>query len=788
MKFSYNWLSEYLSETPAVEDLSKLLTLAGLEVESIDPVAKDVSGVVTGQIIKIEKHQDADKLNICQVDIGVEEPLTIVCGDPSIYEGMKVPVATVGAMLPNDFEIKKIKIRGQVSYGMMCSAEELGIVEKAKGLLDLPKEAPLGVDINEFLCLKDMAIEIDITPNRADCLSLYGVAREVSALTKCDIKPIDFKKTKPKTKAKKEINLVEKQACPNYLSCVIEDIDPATKTPLWMVEKIRRSGIDSVSFVVDITNFVMILTGQPMHAFDLDKISGSISVRNAFANEPITLLDGSKVELSEDTLVIADDEKALAIAGVMGGLDAAIDYNTTNIVLESAYFNTINIAGKARKYGLNTESSHRFERGVDPQLAQKAMMLAVEVLMRFSPEAKAGSIENATAKEFLPIYDPITLTKEKVKKVLGISLKLDYVEAILRSLGMCVKVNNDESLTVISPSYRFDIQITEDLIEEIARVHGYSKLPETRLKVSAKQINISENYKSLLDIKNILVSKGYHEVINYSFIDEKVAKIFCDCEYIKLQNPISAEMSVMRQSLIPSLLQTFMANINRQQTRIRIFESGVCFSDDKMKDENKRFAGCVFGDILQLNWKSNKPIDFYDVKADVVSLFSPQTKLEFIVCDDISWLHPGRSAYIIVNGKKVGVIGYIHPKTLKSLHIKSKAPVVFEIELDALLTRETPAYNKISKFPLVSRDISFLVSKNILVGDIINSLKSLEEVKILKSIEVFDVYQNENEEKKSIAFNFIFQAEKTLEDVDVKVALDLILAKLEKDFDASLRF
>ena len=788
MRLSHSWLNEYLENTQNSQDLSDTLTLAGLEVDAIESVvAEKVSNVVVGQIKTITKHPDADKLNICNVDVAEEENLTIVCGAKNIYEGMKAPVAKIGAILPGNFKIKKSKLRGQESFGMMCSEEELGLADSAEGLMDLPNDAPVGKDINEYLELNDNVIEVDLTPNRADCLSVYGIAREVSALTKTSLKDISVTDITPEIQDKKNIKITAKDACKSYYGCVIKDVNPTAVTPLWIQEKLRRSGVGSISFFVDVTNYVMLLLGQPMHAFDLDKLVGDINVRMATENENLTLLDNTEVTLKEDTLVIADEEKALAIAGVMGGLDSSITNNTTNIFLESAFFAPEKIAGKARKYNLHTDSSHRFERGVDPKLAKKAMKLAINLITSIAG-GKVGAIHGEEDENFLNKETKINLSIDKLNRILGTSFSTEYVSEVLKNLHMKVVKTNDTYLEVIPPSYRFDMEIPEDLVEEVARVYGYSNLPETMPYYKASKINISETKQSESVLELRLVDRGYHESINYSFIDPKYDDFFFDKKGIKVQNPISQDLSVMRQSLIPGLINAFKTNVSRQQTRIRIFEKGACFGlEDSKRIQYDRIAGLAYGEVLKPNWSDNSKVDFFNVKADVKALCSDIENLEFKVCDDINWLHPGQSAYILSNSKKIGVLGVVHPNVIKTFQIKAKAPIVFELDLDILKNKQIPMFSKISKYPSVSRDISFLVKKNILAGDIIEAISNLK-IDLLKEARIFDVYQDQESQNKSLALSILFQDNsQTLDDKIIVESTEKVLEVLKTQFNAEQR-
>ena len=791
MKFSHRWLGGYLDQNPAVEILTDKLTTAGLEVDSIEEVALVFSNVVIGEIKKIDSHPDADKLNICQVDVDEDELLTIVCGAPNIYAGMKVPVAKIGACLPGDFKIKKSKLRGQPSHGMMCSQKELGISEESEGLMELSEDAPLGMDIREYLQLDDHVIEVDLTPNRADCLSVYGIAREVSALTTAKLLPLKKIVLKADKKSEKKVASEEKEACPRYFGRMIYKVDPKVKTPLWMQERLRRSGLRPISVIVDITNYVLLELGQPMHAFDADKVGKVISTRMAKKGEKLTLLDETEVVLHENTLVIADEEKALAIAGVMGGLHSSVTNETHNIFLESAYFSPVAIAGKARQYGLHTDSSHRFERGVDPKLCPYAIDYASSLIVGIV----GGEIsEIVCADHYSEPKGQITFRLSKLNSILGINFEENYVESVLCALNMTlskVSVGNGTIWQVTPPSYRFDVAIEEDLIEEIGRIYGYQNLPMNLPELALSQQQVPEQIIHLSTLKSSLVGRGYHEVINYSFIDPKLDELFFGVSGLSLQNPISQDMSTMRQGLIPGLVNIFKSNLNRQQLRIRIFEEGICFQpSENLAHEYSHLAGLAYGSINPLNWHEKTMSNFYSVKADVEALLQLNKKsINYVPCEDIDWLHPGQSAYVYQNGEKVGVIGVLHPSVMKIMQIKGKSPVVFELQTSKISNRDIAKFMSISKYPSVSRDIALIVDRNTTAQSLIDAVNKAD-VNHLHQVDLFDVYQGDNlpEDKKSIALNLTFQDKaQTLTDELMHEAMVKILAALKENTDASLR-
>ncbi|WP_119343250.1 phenylalanine--tRNA ligase subunit beta [Facilibium subflavum] len=788
MKFSQKWLDCFLDETLETKALAEKLTLAGVEVDAIDAVSQPFQGVVVGQIITIKKHPDADKLNICEVDVNQENLLTIVCGASNIYEGMKAPVALIGAVLPGDFKIKKSKLRGQESFGMLCSAKELTIAEDAEGLLELPEEAPVGADIREYLALDDVSIEVDLTPNRADCLSVYGIAREVSALTGIHLKPLEIIPQPFVTEKTKKITLQATKACPQYYGRLIENINLDAKTPLWMQERLRRSGLRPVSVIVDITNYVLLELGQPMHAFDADKLGDEIYIRFAKEAEEIVLLDETKVTLLEGTLVIADEHKPQAIAGVMGGLDSCVDNNTKNIFLESAYFAPEYVAGKARKYGLHTDSSHRYERGVDPMLAKQAIEYATALITDIAG-GKPAKVSMASDFTFNP--PKVNLSLSRVNRILGVSLDEAFVEKTLTRLNMNWHKLSQSSWQVTPPSYRFDIAIEEDLIEEVGRLYGYQNLPVSMPKMQLTAQTVKEGVAESR-LKTALIDRGFYETIHYSFIEPKLDAFFFDQKGLMLQNPISQDMSVMRQSLIPGLLLSFKSNLNRQQPRIRLFETGVCFHPNKQGsyNETQKIAGLAFGALTPLNWQDKKASDFYTVKSDVEALLSlTQKPYHFGVCDDIKWLHPGQSAYIYQGNQSVGLIGVLHPSVLKLMQIKAKAPIVFEMDAAVLLDKKVSSFQPISKYPSVVRDLAITVNQEIPAQSIIDTIHHAG-ISMLKQVDTFDVYTGQNiaEDQKSIALSLSFQADThTLTDDEITKMTGQIIELLSTTYNATLR-
>ena len=670
MKISQNWLHEWVNPQTDLEEFCATITMAGLEVDSIEPAAGEFTKIVVARVKSVEKHPDADKLNVCKVDAGGEE-LQIVCGASNVREGLVVACATIGAVLPGNFKIKKSKLRGVESHGMLCSEKEMGLADQADGLMELPDDAPIGTDIREYLQLNDTIIEVDLTPNRADCLSVAGVAREVATLYKSELNAVEVTNVPVGTDESFTVSVSATQACPRYTGRVIRDVNAQAITPLWMIEKLRRAGIRSLGPCVDVTNYVMLELGQPMHAFDLDELKGGIQVRMADVGENITLLDGKEITATENTLLIADEEKALALAGIMGGEKSGVADKTRHIFLESAHFNPLAIAGKAREYGLHTDSSHRFERGVDPELPLQALERATQLLIDICG-GQAGPVVDQTSTKDLPSREPVQLRLERVNRMLGIEFKAAEVESILSRLGMQLDKQKDGWL-VSPPSFRFDIAIEADLIEEIIRIHGYNNIPRKLPTYQPAMKPLKEAEIGLQRIKDVLVERGYHEAISYSFVDPKwQAAIDPDIEPVKLANPISADLSVMRTSIWPGLLKAVAHNLNRQQPRVRLFETGLTFvKQDGELVQNAKVSGAITGSIVTEQWSADdRKVDFFDVKSDLEAILSAGglNKVHFEKAQH-SALHPGQSAKIFKKNQAIGWIGALHPNTQKSLDI-----------------------------------------------------------------------------------------------------------------------
>ena len=793
MQFSEKWLREWVNPEITTEELEAQLTMAGLEVDGVEPVAGAFTGVVVGQVKSTEPHPDADKLTLCKVDVGEAELLDIVCGAANVRPELKIPVAKVGAVLPGDFKIKKAKLRGQPSMGMLCAEAELGMAESSDGLMELAADAPIGKDFREYLSLDDNSVEVDLTPNRGDCLGIAGLAREVGVLNRAPVTEPEVVPVAPQLDDTFPVTVEAPAGCPRYVGRVIKGVDLSKPTPLWMVEKLRRSGIRSIDAVVDITNYVLLELGQPMHAFDLDTLSGSIIVRNAQTDEKLTLLDGQEVTLDPATLLICDESRPLAMAGVMGGEASGVTSNTKNIFLESAYFDPIKIAGKARSYGLHTDSSHRFERGVDHQLQVKASERATQLILDIVG-GEPGPLVEVASSEHLPALAKITLREAKVNSLLGFDVPANDIEEILTRLGMEVSSCGEGVWDVVAPSYRFDIRIEVDLIEEIGRIYGYSHLPKVTPDYRYSRIEVREEEVSVRTVRRCLVDRDYQETITYSFVDPKMQEIVDPkCAPIALANPISADMGVMRTTIWVGLLKAALHNINRQQSRVRLFETGQTFvpGENEQLTQESKLAGLVTGPLAVKSWNSGKDlVDFFDMKGDleaVIGLTGKSSEFSFRKGEHEA-LHPGQTAEIVKGGKVIGLIGALHPSLQKDLGFTDSV-YLFEITLGELLEGTVPAYQDISKFPETSRDLAFIVPSETAASEIQAEIASIAG-DLLADLNLFDVYEGNGIEsgKKSLAFGLTLQhPSRTLKDSEVNELIDRVVSSLKQRFMAILR-
>jgi len=787
MNISTSWLREWISPVVTDEILAEQLTMAGLEVDGIETVAPAFSKVVVGHVVSCEKHPDADKLNLCQVDVGEAETVQIICGAKNVRIGLKVMAALVGAKLPGDFKIKKAKLRGVESFGMICSESELGISDSSEGIAELDVEASIGQDVREYLDLDDHIIELDITPNRGDCFSVLGVAREVSANYNMAFVMPDIEIT-ALGKSSVATSVSNTSACPKYLTRSIKGIDNSVQTPQWMADKLKRSGQSTHSPVVDVTNYVLMELGQPMHAFDLAKIQGDIQVRNAKLGETVDLLNDSTVELKEDTLVITDAKSVLAIAGVMGGEASSTQTTTTDILLESAFFEPVSIAGKARNYGLHTESSLRFERGVDFNITELALDRAAQLVIEICG-GEASEITKSVDESALPKLEPITITQAKIQKILGFELDSNWIEEKFINLDFEISDKTSNSWTIIPPSFRFDIRIPADLIEELARLYGYDKLPVQKLSLDANINVIKEAQIDKYDVMQALVSRGYQEVITYSFISEKYQDLINPlAKKITLTNPISADMSTMRSSLWAGLLQTVESNQRRGHTDARFFEIGLCFDGVKADEQSNKLAGIVSGNRFNAQWSSElQPLDFFDAKADLESLLSFTSATFDFEAAEHPALQKGQSAKISLNGEQVGWIGALSPAVQKELSL-SKC-YLYEVDLNAILAGKIAKYESFSSYQQAQRDIALVVDQATPVAALTQSINELKQAHFV-SVSLFDVYSGEHIEsgKKSVALSLTYQSlEATLADDEVNTKVDEVLALMKDKFSATLR-
>lgn len=789
MQFSETWLRTFVNPPLGSAELAHLLTMAGLEVEELRPAARAFAGVIVAQVQTVDKHPDADKLKLCTVDVGDAQPLQIVCGAPNVAPGMKVPCARVGAELPG-LQIKAAKVRGVESFGMLCSARDLGLSEDQSGLLALPAEAPVGQDVRAYLDLDDTLFTLKLTPNRSDCLSLNGIAREVAALTGAKHTPVDTAPVAATIAKQRAVVLDAPQACPRYCGRVISGVNAKAETPAWMKTRLERSGLRSISALVDVTNYVMLELGQPLHAFDNDRLQGSIHVRFPRAGEKLLLLNEQTVEPSPDTPLIADEARALALAGIMGGEESGITLETTELFLESAFFVPEVVAGKARTMGFGSDASHRFERGVDFAATRDAMERATQLILDVCG-GTAGPVVEAQAA--LPPRGPIRLRPTRAKRILGIELDNSQIASLLSGLGFAVEERGGE-FHVTPPSYRFDMSIEEDLIEELARLHGYDNIPARAPVADLAMLPQPEETRGASALKRLLVARDYQEVINFSFVDAGWEADFCaNAAPVVLANPIASQMSVMRSSLIGGLMANLATNLRRRTNRVRVFEIGRCFERDEEGDavsgfrQPLRLAALCAGPALAEQWDvKTRNVDFFDAKADVEALLAP-VAATFEKARHPA-LHPGRSAAIMLQGRRIGVIGELHPQWVQKYELGAP-PVVFEMDLAALTQRLLPRYREVSKFPAVVRDLALLVPQAVTAQALLECLQAAAPG-IVRDVELFDLYLGKGVDagQKSLAFRVVMQdTEKTLADAHVDAAVAEMVQSATEKFAAKLR-
>ncbi len=791
MKFSESWLRSWTNPPVDTNTLVAQLTNAGLEVDAVEAVAPRFNGVVVGEVLSVRPHPDADKLRICQVNVGRGEPLTIVCGAANVQDGMRAPVALVGTALPGGLTIKKAKLRGVESLGMLCSAKELGLAETSSGLMPLPGDAPVGEEVWDYLALEDRSIEVDLTPNRGDCLGIAGIAREVGVLNRCPVTPPAMQPVAPAIDEVRPVTLESGGDCPRYVGRVIRNIDPAAPTPLWMQERLRRSGLRSISAVVDVTNYVLLELGQPMHAFDLDKLTGGIHVRRAREGEPITVLDGTGVSLDADTLVIADDTGPQALAGIMGGQGSGVTSSSQHLFLESAFFSPEVIAGRPRRYGMQTDSSHRFERGVDFELQRRAMERATELLLAIAG-GRPGPVIEAVSEADLPPRPAIVLRAPRIGRVLGMEVAAETVEDVLSRLGMALERQGGQ-WRIIPPSFRFDMAIEVDLIEEIARVLGYDQVPSTTPLAHLDIRREPEATVGVSRLRDLLVDRGYQEAITYSFVDPSLQARLSPAEgAIGLSNPISADMGEMRTSLWPGLVQALRYNQNRQQPRVRLFESGLRFLQRAGGTvQEPMLAGIVAGSAYSEQWgAARRPVDFFDLKGDVEALlgFAGEPRTLVFTPAVHPALHPGQTAAVELGGEQAGLLGALHPALVAELGLDGPA-YLFELRLPVITAGQVPVFEPLSRFPVIRRDLALIVDEAVsarAVQDCIGQAAS----DVLKNLQLFDVYRGEGIDsgKKSLALGLTLQAaSRTLTDDEVDVLIGNVVAVLQQQLGATLR-
>ncbi|SJM93464.1 phenylalanine tRNA synthetase, beta subunit [Crenothrix polyspora] len=790
MQISVAWLREYVNPAISTQELVAQLTMAGLEVDSVTPAAADFSGVVVGEVLSLEQHPDADRLRVCQVNVGGDEPLQIVCGASNVRAGLKIPAALVGAELPGDFKIKKSKLRGQESLGMLCSAKELGIAASAEGLLELSADAPVGTDIRDYLSLNDSIIEVSLTPNRADCLSVEGLARELAILNKMDWLITQVEQVGVQHQDVLPVVVAVPEACPRYLGRLIKNVNPQAETPLWMQERLRRSGLRSLGPLVDVTNYVLIELGQPLHAFDADKLNGKITVRYAQADEALTLLNGQEIKLDAETVVIADDTRALAVAGVMGGNDSAVSDSTQNIFLECAFFAPLQLAAKARRYGLHTDSSHRFERGVDATLQTRAIERATQLIVAIAG-GSAGAITEVTAEKYLPARPSLYLRKQRLQKILRCDFQDAEVIDIFQRLGMIVSLDAD-GWQVTPPGFRFDISIEADLIEEIARIYGYNNLPSSNLLMRSKLGLATETLLDINRVKYLLVDRGYQEAITYSFVDEDIQRAVApDDICIRLQNPISSELSVMRTTLWCGLLKAALYNTNRQQNRVRLFETGLRFVNQSgQTQQQKMLAGLILGSATAEQWGEKiRKVDFFDIKSDIEAIFALLGCSAQFVPAQHPALHPGQTAEILsAKGDKIGFLGMLHPHLEKQLGFDTQV-FLFEVDQELILNKQPPKFKSLSKYPSVRRDVALIVKEDVAIAALVDCIRGCNE-ESLQDVVVFDIYRGKGVEEgcKSVALSLIMQNNsQTLTDSEIDAIFNRVLETLTNKLSAKLR-
>jgi phenylalanyl-tRNA synthetase beta chain len=797
MRIPYSWLAEWVRVPWSPQELGSRLTMAGLELEALEPAAPPFSGVVVAEILAAEKHPQADKLRVCRVATGQGEPLQIVCGAANARAGLKSALAVVGAQLPGDAPpIKAARLRGVESAGMLCSAKELGLADASNGIVELPSDAPVGKPLREYLDLDEMVLELNVTPNRGDAMSIIGVAREVAALSGGKLTGPGAPTGHPSPVAASAlsdtfpVHLDAPAGCPKFVGRVIRGVNNQAVTPVWMRERLRRAGVRSISPLVDVTNYVMLELGQPMHAYDLAKLAGGMHARFAREGETIALLDGKTVAVQPDVLLITDRTGPVGIAGIMGGQRTAVSAETTDVFFEAAYFAPDAVIGRAMRWGLTTDASQRFERGVDPAQQERAMERATDLLLAIAG-GQAGPASVKRSDEFLPARASVALRRAQLTRLLGIQLDDARVRGSLEGLQMSVEPT-EEGWRVTPPSHRFDIAIEADLIEEVARIIGYQAVPEADAQVPQRFGSLPGARASERDFLETLSLRGYQEAITYAFVDPQLqSRLFPDLTGIALANPIASDLSVMRVSLWPGLLKAALENQRRQQDRIRLFEHGARFLAGAEPDT---LAGVACGHRVPEQWgmprDMREPVDFFDVKGDVEALLAATgARAEFTFEPQaLSCLHPGRAALLKRKGEPVGWLGELHPSLVKALEF-TYPPVLFELDIEAALRVERPAYREVSRFPQVRRDLAVVVDEAVALSSLTERV-TFTASSLLRDLRVFDVYRGPGVEagRKSVALGLIFQdISRTLTEDDVAGLMAAVVADLRVSLNAKIR-
>jgi phenylalanyl-tRNA synthetase beta chain len=788
MKASISWLKSLCPTDLSIDDIVRRLTMAGLEVDGVEPASKPWTHVVVGEVLSVTQHPDADKLNVCEVTDG-ESTYQVVCGATNVRAGLKVPFARVGAVIGDDFRIQQAKLRGVDSHGMLCGADELGLSDERDGLMELPDHFVAGSDFADLLSLPDHVVEVDLTPNRGDCLSITGLARELGVLSQTTVRTVDCEAVDPESDETHDVHLSAPEGCPCYVGRVIEHVDVTKPTPMWMVERLRRSGIRSIDAIVDITNYVMLELGQPMHAFDRDQLVGEIDVRMAHPGEQLVLLDGKTLTLSDDVLVIADQEKALALAGIMGGEHSGISERTTTVFLESAYFDPITIAGKARRYGLHTDASARFERGVDWQLAERACQRATALILDICGGVP-GPVMITDNEQALPTLQVVTLTHARIKQQLKIELASETIQQMLQALGFDVDVTSD-GFRCVAPSWRFDIAIEQDLIEEIARIYGYNNLPTSLPAQALTMAAVPEAETPLMRLKHYLVDQDVQEAVTYSFVDPAMQALLGDgVQGVRLANPIASNLAEMRRSLMPGLVEAVRHNVNRQAPRVRVFETGQCFvSSGDQLDQSERLGIALYGQQAPLHFSGDRLVDFFDLKGiiDGLGMVNGGGSLSWSSGEHPA-LAPGQTARVSMNGQSIGIVGRLHPRLARELDLP-KPLFLADLNLSPLLSGQVTAFKAISRYPRVLRDLAVVVDDSIAWQQIVDAVESLGDSRI-QSVELFDVYRGTGvpEGCQSLALSLSLQdPEKTLDDVAIQEMVDQVVRTLGEQTGAELR-